>query len=32
MTAEKAKEVVEKHLKNNKPVLEYAIGNTEDTK
>ncbi|MDR1703827.1 MAG: (2Fe-2S) ferredoxin domain-containing protein [Clostridiales bacterium] len=30
MTAEKAKEIVEKHLKNNKPVLEYAIGNTED--
>ena len=29
MTAEKAKEVVEKHLKGGKPVAEYLIGNTK---
>ncbi|MBO4216604.1 MAG: (2Fe-2S) ferredoxin domain-containing protein [Clostridia bacterium] len=27
MTAEKAKEVIEKHLKNGTPVAEYTIGN-----
>ena len=27
MTAEKAKEVVEKHIKGGKPVVEYTIGN-----
>lgn len=29
MTAEKAKRVVEEHLKNGKIVAEYTIGNTE---
>ena len=29
MTADKAKEVVEKHLKGGKPVAEYLIGNTK---
>lgn len=29
MTAEKAKRVVEEHLKNGKVVAEYTIGNTE---
>jgi len=28
MTAEKAKEVIEKHIKNGKPVSEYTIGAT----
>ena len=28
MTAEKAKRVVEEHLKGGKPVVEYTIGNT----
>ena len=27
MTAEKAKEVMEKHIKGGKPVVEYTIGN-----
>ena len=27
MTAEKAREVMEKHIKGGKPVLEYTIGN-----
>ncbi len=29
MTAEKAKEVMEKHIKGGKPVVEYTIGNIE---
>lgn len=29
MTAEKAKEVIEKHLKNGAPVAEYTIGNNK---
>ena len=28
MTAEKAKEVIEKHIKNGNPVSEYTIGST----
>lgn len=30
MTPEKAKEVMEKHIKGGKPVLEYTIGNAKD--
>ena len=29
MTADKAKEVMEKHIKGGKPVVEYTIGNIE---
>ena len=29
MTADKAKEVMEKHIKGGKPVVEYTIGNNE---
>lgn len=29
MTAEKAKQVIEEHIKNNNPVLEYAIGSEQ---
>lgn len=29
MTAEKAKEVIEKHLKGGSPVVEYTIGNNQ---
>lgn len=29
MTSEKAKEVVEKHIKGGKPVVEYTIGNAK---
>ncbi len=30
MTSEKAREVMEKHIKGGKPVLEYTIGNAKD--
>ena len=29
MTADKAREVMEKHIKGGKPVVEYTIGNTK---